>query len=79
MKTQFEKRLSLVKRQASRMLKYDTNYINSIERKALNNVKNEFELDLWYEYRSSISTLSYNGDIAMRSGAIEAFKVQFEL
>jgi hypothetical protein len=79
MKTEFEKRLAVVKREASRAIKYHGGEVNEIKRKALDNVKNQFDLNLWYEYRNSITTLSYNGDISMRAGAIEAFKVQFGL
>jgi hypothetical protein len=57
-------------------LAHDT---REIARKALDNVKNQFELDLWYNYKSSISTLSYNGEIIMRGYAIESFKIQFDI
>jgi len=79
MTTEFKKRLAVEKRQASRSLSYNQDQISEITRQALNNVKNQFELNLWYDYKSVISTLSYNGEIAMRKGAIEAFKFQFGL
>ncbi len=79
MKTEFEKRLAVVKREASRGIRYHGDDISIISRKALESVKNQFDLDLWYEYTRSISRFSYNGDIAMRNGAVESFKVQFEV
>ncbi len=70
MTTEFKKRLAVYKREASRAINYHGGEVNEIKRKALDNVKNQFELDLWREYRNSITTLSYNGDIAMRKGVI---------
>jgi hypothetical protein len=79
MKTQFEKTIIEIKKSKSRSLSFEYSELIELQRNALNNIKNESELDLFFEYSSSIVKSQHLGDIQMRKMLIESFKIQFDL
>jgi hypothetical protein len=79
MKTQFEKTIIELKKSKSRSLSFEYSELNSLQRDALNNIKNQSELNLFFDYSSSIVKCQHLGDIQMRKMLIESFKIQFDL
>ena len=79
MKTGFEKTIIELKKSKSRSLSFEYCELVQLQRNALDNIKNQNELNLFFDYNSSIVKIQYLGDIQMRKMLIESFKIQFNL
>jgi hypothetical protein len=79
MKTGFEKTIVELKKSKSRSLSFEYCDFVQLQRDALNNIKNQNELNLFFDYSSSIVKVQHLGDIQMRKMLIESFKIQFNL